>query len=156
MERLRLLLDRLDAHRAYAYPLIRFYLGMALFVRGWLFIADTEAAVRLVTDQGGDWIGPIAIIHYVALAHLVGGLMLAVGLFTRVASLIQLPILIGAVIFVHAPEGLLAPGQSLELSALVLYLLGVFLLFGSGRYSVDEYLARRENEVPQGDTMTPA
>lgn len=129
-----------DARRPMAYALIRLYIGMALFVRGWIFIADSEAAIRLVTDQGGDWLVPIAVIHYVALAHLVGGLMLAVGLFTRVASIVQIPILIGATFFIHLSEGLMASGQSFELSALVLFLLLVFLCFGSGPWSVDHYL----------------
>lgn len=146
MDRINDWLATLDAHRALAYPLIRIFLGLALFIRGWLFIADSDAAVRLVTEQGGDWMWPVALIHYIALAHLVGGLMLAVGLFTRVGALVQIPILIGAVFFVHAGEGLLASGQSLELSVLVLFLLGVFLLFGSGGVSVDQFLGRQAEE----------
>ncbi len=154
MNRVNDLISWANSHRALAYPLIRFYLGIALFVRGWLFIADSEAAVRLVTDQGGDWFGPIALVHYVALAHLVGGLMIAAGLLTRVGALIQVPVLVGAVFFVHAPEGLLAPGQSLELSSLVLFLLLVFMCFGSGGVSVDQYLNQREAE--ESRTLAPA
>jgi uncharacterized membrane protein YphA (DoxX/SURF4 family) len=37
------------------------------------------------------------IAHYVAVAHLVGGLMLLFGLYTRLATLVQLPVLIDAV-----------------------------------------------------------
>lgn len=153
MERVNNLLGWLDGHRALAYPLIRLFLGIALFVRGWIFIADSGAAMRLVTEQGGDWFGPIALVHYVALAHLVGGLMIAVGLLTRVGALIQLPILFAAVFFVHAPEGLLAPGQSLELSALVLFLLIVFMLFGSGGISADQMMRQSESKTSQ--SLTP-
>jgi uncharacterized membrane protein YphA (DoxX/SURF4 family) len=39
------------------------------------------------------------IAHYVAVAHLVGGLMLLFGLYTRLATLVQLPVLIDAVFF---------------------------------------------------------
>ncbi len=144
MERINRLVAWFDSHRALAYPLIRFYLGFALFVRGWIFVADSNAAVRLVTDQGGDWIGPIALVHYIALSHLVGGLMIAVGLLTRVGALIQLPILFTAVFFVHAPGGLLTSSQSLELSSLVFFLLIIFTIFGSGGVSVDQMMARRE------------
>jgi hypothetical protein len=89
-----------------------------------------------------------ALIHYVALAHLCGGLMLAFGLLTRLAALIQIPVLFGAVFLVHLQGGLLAAGQSLEFSALVLVMLGVYFLIGSGRWSVDHYLFR------QGDVAT--
>jgi putative oxidoreductase len=137
-----------DANRDVAYVAIRVYVGVALFVRGWIFIADSEAAIRLVTDQGSDWLLPIAIVHYVALAHLVGGLMIACGLFTRVAAAVQFPILIGATFFIHLSQGLVAPGQSLELSALVLFLLLVFLLFGSGPWSVDRYITQHADDAP--------
>ena len=69
--------------------------------------------------------------------------MIAVGLFTRVAALAQLPILIGAVFVVHLQSGLLAPAQSLEFSALVLFLLILLVLWGSGRLSVDRYIVEQ-------------
>jgi putative oxidoreductase len=146
MERFRRTARWLEANRALAYPVIRVYIGLALFVRGWVFIADSEAAVRLVSPSGSDWLVSLAVIHYVALAHLVGGLMLAAGLFTRVAAAVQLPILIGATFFIHLSQGLVQPDQSFELSALVLFLLLVFLAFGSGPWSVDEYLERGSRE----------
>lgn len=79
----------------------------------------------------------MAAVHYVALAHLVGGLMLAAGLLTRLAALAQLPILFVATFFLHLQEGLLSTSQSLELSALVLVLLIVYSLWGAGPYSLD-------------------
>ena len=42
---------------------------------------------------------------------------------TRIAALVQIPILAGAVFIVHRQDGLFALGQSLEFSALVLFLL---------------------------------
>jgi uncharacterized membrane protein YphA (DoxX/SURF4 family) len=41
------------------------------------------------------------------------------------------------VFIVHRSDGLFAMGQSLEFSALVLFLLFVFLVSGAGRLSVD-------------------
>ena len=62
--------------------------------------------------------------------------MLTVGFLTRVASLANIPILFGAVFFIHYPQGLAATDQSLELSALVLFLLALFAVRGSGRLSL--------------------
>lgn len=128
---------RLETHRMLGYDLIRMYLGIALFVRGWLFVADSSRIMVFVEDQNLDWFLPMAAVHYVALAHLVGGLMLAAGLLTCLAALAQLPILFVATFFLHLQEGLLSTSQSLELSALVLVLLIVYSLWGAGPYSLD-------------------
>ena len=66
-----------------------------------------------------------------------GGAFLAVGLYTRIAALVQVPILAGAVFLVHWHDGLLSADQSLEFSALVLFLLVLVCAFGSGRWSLD-------------------
>lgn len=150
MEALQKLKRWLNAHRSEALDLIRIYLGIALFVRGVLFITDAQGAAALLQSSAEAAFISSALIHYVAFAHLAGGVLLAVGLLTRLAALVQLPILFGAVFFVHLEEGLLAAGQSLELSALVLALLGLIFLFGAGRWSLDHYVFRRavEEEEP--------
>ena len=140
------LLHRFEAKRSLTYSLIRIFLGFALFVRGWIFIRDQEALMALVVDTGLDWLGATFLVHYITLAHLVGGFMLAVGLLTRWAALAQIPILFGAVFFVHWNEGLFAAGQSLELAALVLFLLVVTALAGPGELSIDHYLARKKEK----------
>ena len=69
-----------------------------------------------------------------------------VGLFTRIACAIQLPILLGAVILVNFPQGFLSLGNhmELEISLIVLGGLIVFMIFGAGKYSID---AKRRREV---------
>ena len=116
--------------------LIRAYLGLALFIRGVMFVSRPDLVLRYL-QHSGDWFWPVAIAHYVGFAHLGGGLLLAIGLVTRTAAAIQVPVLFGAVFMVHLREGLLWTGQSLELAALVLFLLLIFTVFGSGRLSAD-------------------
>jgi hypothetical protein len=48
------------------------------------------------------------------------------------------------VFIVHRQDGLFALGQSLEFSALVLFLLGVFVINGSGPLSVDATMVSRK------------
>lgn len=132
------------SHHNLALDLIRIFLGVALFVRGCLFITDQEALMNLVLQNNLDWFWPAVLVHYVTLAHIVGGLMLAFGLLSRVAALVQIPILIGAVFFVHLQEGLGTPEQSLELAALVLFLLVVVFFFGSGKLSMDYHFFARK------------
>jgi len=129
--------------------LIRIYLGIGLMVRGALFISQPEVLLDFL-KRTHSWFLPLALSQYVVAAHLCGGILLALGLGTRLAAAVQIPPLIGAVLFVHIGEGLLTAGQSLEFAMLVLAMLGAFAVFGSGRVSLDSWLARRNAEV-QGD-----
>jgi len=147
------IIEWIDAHRDVAFDLIRIYLGIGLFVRGWFFILDSSAVGGLLANSGDPTFASAAIVHYVALAHFGGGLLLAAGLLTRVAALVQIPVLIGAVFFVHLNEGLLAAGQSLEFSALVLFLLVIIFLHGAGRLSLDYYLFERSDEKAVRDAQ---
>lgn len=128
-----------DARRDLWLDCVRIYLGLALFARGLLLITNTSTGfvVDLMQRAGESWIVSGMMLHYVMIAHFVGGLLLTVGFLTRIAALAQLPILFGAVFFIHRQDGLFALGQSLELSALVLFLLSVFAIAGAGRLSLD-------------------
>lgn len=128
----------LARRRGLGLDLVRIYLGIALLVRGALFVADQTAFMAWM-DQAG-WMAPVALGHLVAFAHLGGGIFLALGLFTRLAAAVQIPLLLGAVFMVHWREGLMQLNQSLELSVLVLVLLIVFVVFGSGSLSLDAVL----------------
>lgn len=125
----------------FGFDLVRIYLGIALFVRGALFIADPNRFLAFA-GQTDSWFWPMFLAHYVALAHLCGGLLLALGLVTRLAAAVQVPILVGAVFVVHWNQGLLSVNQSLELAGLVLALLVSYAVFGSGPLSVDQRLFR--------------
>ena len=143
-----------ETHDDVALDLIRIYLGIALFVRGVLFMVDQSLVIALTQQDNIDWLIPIILIHTVTLAHIIGGVMLAAGLLTRLAALIQIPVLIVAVFLAFVEGGLLAPEQSLELSALVLFLLCVFFLFGSGTLSLDEIIFLRGSGTEAGEELT--
>jgi uncharacterized membrane protein YphA (DoxX/SURF4 family) len=128
------------------YDLIRVYLGIGLLIRGALFVTHPDVLMAWVASKNG-WFLPMLIAHYVAAAHIVGGILLAVGLRTRLAAAAQIPILLGAVFFVHRAEGLLTAGQSLEFAALVLVMLVTYGIFGSGRVSLDRWLGERQKEL---------
>ncbi|MDX1429297.1 MAG: DoxX family protein [Rhodothermales bacterium] len=119
-------------HNSLGADLVRVFLGLALLIRGLLFAINPDSLADLAPDQVVDWVA-----YYIMIAHLVGGALLTVGLFTRVAALIQIPVLVGAVLVVHIRQGLASPNQSLELAALVLFLLIVFFVFGPGKRSLD-------------------
>lgn len=139
-----------DATRGIALDLIRIYLGLGLFFRGIVFLVDSSAFFEVA---GGDAFSSFGVVTYVGLAHLGFGLLLALGLLTRLSALVQIPILIGATFFVHFPESLLSANQSFAFSALVLALLCVFSVWGGGRWSLDravaQWVVRDEEAEPE-------
>jgi putative oxidoreductase len=78
----------------------------------------------------------------VSLLELVGGIMLAVGLLTRLVGLGLALDMLGAILLVHLKNGFFAPG-GIEF----VMMLGVaslcFAIDGAGPYSVDAMLAER-------------
>jgi len=123
----------LNTNLDYAYSIIRIFLGMALFVRGVVMMTDPSAIINIAGAQQLYWLHSLVMV-----AHVIGGALLAIGYQTRLAAVIQLPILVGAVFFVHLEQGLLAMGQSLELSVLVMFLLLIYFLFGGGNLAIDK------------------
>ena len=134
---------------------VRIYLGLGLFARGLLLVTNTSTGyfIDLLQRSGQPWLTTGVLLHYVFLAHFIGGAMLAVGFLTRVAALVQIPVLAGAVFIVHRQDGLFAMGQSLEFSALVLFLLVVIAVSGAGRLSLDHVVFGRH--VPAGPVGEP-
>ena len=134
--------------------LIRIYLGIGLMVRGGMFISQPEVLLDFL-KRTHSWLLPLALSQYVVAAHLCGGILLALGLGTRLAAAVQIPPLLGAVVFVHLHDGLLTGGQSLEFAALVLAMLSAFAVFGAGRVSLDSWITKRNAET-QGDLQGEA
>ena len=146
-----------DAHRDIWLDCVRIYLGLGLLARGLLLITNTPTGffVDLMQRSGQSWFTSGVLMHYVMIAHFVGGLLLTIGFLTRIAAAAQIPILVGAVFFVHRQDGLFALGQSLELSALVLFLLVLFTIAGAGKLSLD-YVTFGPGRTHPHEPPTPA
>jgi putative oxidoreductase len=136
-----------ESHSDVFLDLVRIYLGIGLFLKGIFFLTGAHDLMALVEGLGTLWLAPAMLAHYVIMAHLVGGLLMALGLLTRAAALVQIPVLIVAVFYVHMPQMMqLGPPMDLQFSALVLFLLALILVFGAGRFSLDACISRRAAE----------
>ena len=133
-----------DSHQSKWFALLRLSLGSIIFFKGIVFIRDTGAINGMIANSAVA-IYAVMLAHYVALAHLMGGFLISIGLITRVAVLFQLPVLIGAIVFVNAQKGFFSIHSELGLSVLVLILLIFFLIFGSGKFSADEFMRMHEH-----------
>lgn len=127
-----------DSHRPGFLDLFRIALGLYITYKGFHFITNMDE-LEMTASGVNLWFAGAALSHYVIFAHILGGPLIAFGLFTRIACWLQLPILIGAVILVNYPKGFLSVGNhmELELSLIILVGLVVFIIFGAGRYSID-------------------
>ncbi|NOG45888.1 MAG: DoxX family protein [Calditrichaeota bacterium] len=134
--------QKLESNQNLAYSYIRIFLGTALLIRGLILFSNPAALIELAGSDQEYWY-----FSYITISHLIGGLCLAIGLLTRFAALIQIPVLAGAVFVVHLEQGLMSAGQSLELAVLVLVLLGVYFLFGSGLMAVDKLIEDKKRAV---------
>ena len=117
---------------------LRVILGICLILKGISFMSDTVHLESLLAETSiNNASGWIAII--ITWLHLLGGSFIIVGLFTRITTLLLIPILLGAVLLVNLPKGIFAPGSEFGFSLAVLILLIVFFIEGGGPLSLDNY-----------------
>lgn len=133
-----------DTHQSKWLAIFRIILGAIIFFKGLFFLQNTDAISEMISNSAVS-IYAVALTHIVALAHLMGGILIIIGLITRIACLFQVPILLGAIIFVNAQNGFFSIHSELGFSILVLALLLFFVVFGSGKISVDEFMKTHEH-----------
>ena len=118
---------------------LRAALGLVLFLKGISFIKNSTLLPQLLgqtaVSQTAGWLA-----DFIPWVHLFGGCLIIIGLFTRFAALLQVPILIGAVFFINAHRGVFAGNSDLLFSIIVLFLLIFFVIEGNGPFSFDNYL----------------
>jgi len=131
-----------DAHHPKMLDIIRMLVGLLLVVKGYVYFIHAAYIRDLIIEnklinQSEDLIS--AIIFYTTYVQLVGGTMVFFGLRTRTAAIFLLPIVVGALFFVN----ILNPffNAELWLSILVIALLILFIVIGSGPLSLDRLLS---------------
>lgn len=134
-----------NSHRPGWLDVFRIVLGLFITFKGFEFMFNIESLKMTTSGMNFAFSGAL-LAHYIIFAHSLGGPLIAFGLFTRFVCLLQLPILIGAVLFVNYKAGLLSLGNNMELWLSVIVLAGliVFIVFGAGKFSLDE---RRRKEI---------
>ena len=146
------LLQRIDRWGETHHPIwidgLRIVLGLILMWKGIQFVSNIDLLKARINEQPFLTALSFWLAHIIVFAHIAGGLLIAMGLLTRVGILANIPILFGAVFFVHTPVNLFAVHSEMILSVIVLCALLFFLVEGSGRFSVDEYMRRHPEKVP--------
>jgi putative oxidoreductase len=124
-----------NAHTNYGLDILRVALGIFLIYKGASFITNSRSFEDLISPLS-NFMGGMLTFHYIAAAHIMGGVMIIFGLLTRWAIIAQLPILFGAVLVNFIGE---FNTINLLLSLVTLALSLFFLFFGGGKHSADYY-----------------
>jgi putative oxidoreductase len=132
-----------DAHHPKWLDIIRIALGVFLCFKGIEFMRDSNMLSNLMGRNMSFGSFTLVLIgHYIVFAHLIGGFLLAIGMLTRLAAAVQIPILLGAIIFINTSSTTFTPFSELMLSILVLVLLVYFVIAGNGPWSFDWFVER--------------
>ena len=87
--------------------------------------------------------------------HIGGGFLIIIGLFTRFAAFIQIPVLLGAIFFVTSKRGLFKAETDFSFSIIILLLVIVFVVEGSGPLSLANYF-KEEQEFEKAEEEAEA
>ena len=131
-----------DHHHPKYLDILRIATGVFLILKGVDFASNTSSLINIVSGQVPftEFVN-VMLVHFIIFAHIFGGFLIAMGLLTRVASLVQIPILLGAMIFVNWQ--MLDYFAGFWLALLTLAAVIVFAIVGSGPWSVDRAIEEK-------------
>jgi putative oxidoreductase len=120
----------------YAALLLRLSLGILFFAHGWRKLTVmTPAKVAAYFESLGL---PGFVAYLTIAAEIGGGLLLILGIETRLVALLLIPLILGTIVLVHGKNGWVfdSPGGGWEFPAFWAAALAVQMLLGGGAYSV--------------------
>jgi len=113
--------------------ILRIVVGLSLILKAYHFFQNEQILGNAFAGSGflnsTNFLIPL-----IPWVNLIGGILLVVGLFTRLAALVQIPLMFGAVLFVNLKDTATA---DLPFSFLILVLVIVFSFVGGGYMSLD-------------------
>lgn len=131
----------------WSLALLRVYLGILFAMHGYqkLFVPGALPGTAMFFSQVGIPLANVAAV-VVAFAEFVGGILLIVGLFARLASLILLVEMVVAFLMVHMKAGFFITPMSYgyEFILLIIAVLVVLVASGPGNLSIGKMLFKNK------------
>lgn len=142
------LLERAKIIEKNHYPLwmvaLRVCLGLSLFIRGIQFIKNDTLFQQVITQS--TYLQTYLWLHFIIpWLHLLGGILILLGIFTRLATAVQIPVLVGAIFFVKQNSSLFLGAYEIPFAIFILVLLIIFLIEGDGYFSWKNLINREKN-----------
>lgn len=130
-----------DAKYPFLFVSLRVVLGLILAIRGIFFLTSIQPLFHLIKSSGLNELNMnMSLALFVCWVHLLGGTFIILGFLTRISAGAQIPILIGAILFINLNSSLSHSYSELPLSIFVLILSACFTFAGGGKISMDNYL----------------
>jgi putative oxidoreductase len=147
---------------AWGATLLRANLGVVYVAHGWYALGlGLDAVAGYMPRMGFPVAAARWLAWYLLVVHLVGGALILVGLWTRLAAVLQVPIMMSAVFLLHLSQGFFLKALTVpsadgprqiaggyEYPLLVLVATLALALLGPGRLALDGVWGRRRIEVP--------
>lgn len=125
--------------------IFRVILGLTLFIKGVSFIRNKVLIETLVSKNAV--LEKLTFLNVlIPFIHILGGFFILIGIYTRIAILIQIPIIIAAIIFLYNSEREVYP-KEIAFALTLLIMLVVFLKFGDGFYSWKNLINKEKDIV---------
>lgn len=125
--------------------IFRVILGLTLFIKGVSFIRNKVLIETLVSKNAV--LEKLTFLNVlIPFIHILGGFFILIGIYTRIAILIQIPIIIAAIIFLFNSEREVYP-KEIAFALTLLIMLVVFLKFGDGFYSWKNLINKEKDIV---------
>ena len=132
-----------DINHPVAFAVIRAVLGICLATRGIYFLNNEQLLEDMIKGSNLNNLNIDALLAMgITWIHLLGGIFIILGLFTRIAVWAQIPVVIGALIFINVKNIMFPAYADMALSIIILLLLIVFIFEGGGKISMDYYVKR--------------
>ena len=129
-------LHKLQKYHAEGYVLFRVIVGL-MFVQ--------HGAQKLLGWFGGNAVSSLfSLMGIAGMIEFLGGLAIAVGFFSRLASVGGIAVMIGALVTVHFPNSLIPIVNKGELALLFLVCFVIVAVHGNGKWSLEQSLLKKE------------
>jgi putative oxidoreductase len=116
----------------YGATLLRLILGVVYIMHAYLALVMNGPAGMIAYNVKAGIPFPDIATWYLILAHGLGGVFLVLGLFTRWAALANVPVMLGALLFVHLKNGFWAFKNGYEYVLVLLVASVALAMIGGG------------------------
>jgi len=120
----------------YGATLLRLILGIVYIMHAYLALVINGPAGMIAYNVKAGIPLPEIATWYLILAHGLGGVFLVLGLFTRWAALANVPVMLGALLFVHLKNGFWAFKNGYEYVLVLLVASVAVAMIGGGALSL--------------------
>ncbi len=126
-------------------PLLRIVLGLMILVKGFSFILQGGAEMEGIDMSSNDYM-PMLFGQWIPVLEIATGILIVIGLLTKISSLFQIPLSIAGLFFSKDNAVLSSFEQSQYLLSIVIIILSIFFAYwGSGIFSAENAL-KKENK----------